>query len=240
MMQSFRSFTFGRAVTFMAALLVLKVTLSVVLGYRGYFPPNFREEFLAGRQSYFFGAYRWAFYAHIVTGPVALLAGLALVSERFRRWRPAFHRSLGKFQIALVALVVAPSGAWMAWYAQSGRVAGWGFFLLAMATGGCAVMGWRSAARRQFAEHRRWMWRCFLLLCSAVLLRLIGGLAIISGADADWMYPLTAWASWLVPLGAFEIGEFTSRRWYRRARGEAPLGSGFSKRSELVANCFGE
>ena len=207
MMPSLRSLTLGGVVAYAAALLALKVTLSIVLGYRDYFPPNFRADFLLGRESYFFGAYRWAFYAHIVTGPVALLAGLLLVSERLRRRWPAVHRALGKLQIALVALVVAPSGAWMAWYAQSGGVAGLGFFLLAVATAGCAVMGWRSALQRRFVEHRRWMWRCFLLLCSAVVVRLVGGVATVMGLDADWVYPLTAWVSWLGPLAAFEIAE---------------------------------
>ncbi len=179
------SLTLGRVVAYAAAALALKVTLSIVLGYREYFPPNFRADFLLGRESYFFGAYRWAFYAHIVAGPVALLAGLALVSERFRRRRPAVHRSLGKQQIALVTLVVAPSGAWLAWYAQSGGVAGLGFFLLAVATAGCAVIGWRAAVGRRFEEDRRWMWRCLLLLCSAVVVRLVGGLATVTGVDAD-------------------------------------------------------
>jgi hypothetical protein len=235
-MQSLRSLTLGRVVAFMAALLVVKVTLSVVLGYRDYLPPDFRSDFLAGRQAYFFGAYRWAFYAHLVAGPVTLALGLLLISEPFRRRWPAWHRLAGKWQIGLVALAVAPSGVWMAAYAQTGRAAGLGFFFLAVATGLCAIMGWRAAVGRRFEEHRRWMWRCFLLLCSAVVVRLIGGLATISGADADWIYPLTAWASWLVPLGAFEIGEFTSRRWYRRARGEAPLGSGFKRCSASEAN----
>jgi len=212
MMRWLRSLTLGRFVAFTAALLALKVTLSIVLEYRDYFPPNFHSDFLIGRQSYFFGPYRWAFYAHIVAGPVALLAGLALVSERFRRRWPTVHRSLGKLQIAMVTLVVAPSGAWMAWYAQSGGVAGWGFFLLAIGAAGCAVMGWRSAAGRRFAEHRRWMWRCFLLLCSAVVVRLIGGLATVTGVDADWVYPLTAWVSWLGPLAAFEIAEAVAWR----------------------------
>jgi hypothetical protein len=211
-MPPLRSITLGRIVAVMAGLLLVKVTLSIALGYREYFPPNFQSDFLVGRQGYFFGAYRWAFYAHIVAGPVALLAGMALVSERFRRRQPAVHRSLGKLQIALVTLVVAPSGVWMAWYAQSGGVAGWGFFLLAMATAGCAVMGWRSAAGRRFAAHRRWMWRCFLLLSSAVVVRLIGGLATVAGVDADWIYPATAWASWLIPLAAFEIAGGLARR----------------------------
>jgi hypothetical protein len=212
MVRWIRSLTLGRSVAYAAAALVVKVTLSIVLGYRDYLPPNFRADFLLGRESYFFGAYRWAFYAHIVAGPVALLAGLLLVSERFRVRRPAVHRWLGKWQIPLVTLVVAPSGAWMAWYAQSGGVAGLGFFLLAVATAGCAVMGWLAAAGRRFEEHRRWMWRCFLLLCSAVVVRLVGGLATVTGGDAEWVYPLTAWVSWLGLLAAFELVEFKSRR----------------------------
>lgn len=207
MMRWLISLTLGRVVAYAAAALALKVTLSIVLGYREYFPPNFRADFLLGRESYFFGSYRWAFYAHIAAGPVALLAGLALVSERFRRRWPAVHRWLGKLQIALVTLVVAPSGAWLAWYAQSGGVAGLGFFLLAVATAGCAVIGWRAAVGRRFEEHRRWMWRCLLLLCSAVVVRLVGGLATVTGVDADWLYPLTAWGSWLGPLAAYEIAE---------------------------------
>ncbi len=211
-MQLFRSLTLGRVVTLMAALLLVKVTLSIVLGYRDYLPPNFRSDFLSGRQSYFFGAYRWAFYAHLASGPVTLLAGLALISESFRRRRPALHRSLGKLQIALVAFVLAPSGAWLSWHAQSGGVAGAGFFVLSMLTAFCALMGWRSAMRHRFAEHRQWMMRCFLLLCSAVVVRLVGGLATVTGFDADWVYLLTAWVSWLAPLAAFEIDGAVTRR----------------------------
>lgn len=204
--------SWSRVITLLAAVLVVKVTVSITLAYRDYLPPNFRADFLLGRESYFFGDYSWAFYAHILVGPVTLLLGLLLVSERFRvRW-PRWHRRLGTLQIAMVALVLAPSGAWMAWYAQAGPIAGAGFFTLAVATGASALLGWRAAVRRQFAAHRRWMWRCFLLLCSAVTLRLVGGLAVVAEYDADWIYPLTAWLSWLVPLAAFEVVELVRRR----------------------------
>ena len=46
------------------------------------------------------------------------------------------------------------------------------------------------------------MTRLFVLLCSAVVLRLIAGLATLVEFDADWLYPASAWASWLVPLAA--------------------------------------
>jgi len=48
------------------------------------------------------------------------------------------------------------------------------------------------------------MWRTFILLCSAVVLRMIGGLATVAHFDAEWLYPLSTWVSWLVPLLVFE------------------------------------
>ena len=69
-------------------LLALKVVLVTSISYRDYMPPNFDSDFLAGRQSYFWQGYHWAFYPHIVAGPVTLLLGLVLLSESFRRRWP--------------------------------------------------------------------------------------------------------------------------------------------------------
>ncbi len=211
----------SRALSLLAALLVVKVTLSIVGSYRAYFPPDFRRDFLLGRESYFFGAYGRAFYAHILTGPVTLLVGLILVNDRFRHRFPAWHRRLGKLQITSVVCLLAPSGLWMAAYAQTGAVAGAGFATLAICTALTALLGWRAAVRRRFDEHRRWMWRCCLLLCSAVVLRVIGGAATVADAGGAWIYPAAAWACWLVPLAAFEFREAIHRRARRRVSGPA-------------------
>jgi len=188
-----------------AVLLVLKVTLSVVIGYRDYLPPNFNSDFLLGRESYFFGPYSWAFYAHLVSGPASLVVGTSLMSDRFRQWAPKWHRRLGKLQVGNVLLLVVPSGLWMAWYAATGAVAGAGLGSLAVATAICATAGWRAAVARRFQEHRRWMWRTYILLCSAVVIRLIGGTSIVLQVDALWLYPISCWASWLAPLLVFEL-----------------------------------
>jgi hypothetical protein len=205
-----------RVLTLLAGLLILKVTLSVILGYGDYFPPNFESDFLRGRQAYFSGAYQWAFYLHIVSGPVSLVLGLILMSEPFRMRFPIWHRSIGKSQVVLVLFLLTPSGLWMARYAETGAIAAIGFSLLAIATGMCALYGWQTAVTRRFVEHRRWMWRCFLLLCSAVVLRLIGGLATVSEVGDGWSYSLAAWASWMVPLATFELSRAANRRFNRR------------------------
>jgi hypothetical protein len=52
------------------------------------------------------------------------------------------------------------------------------------------------------------MTRLFILLCSAVVLRLTAGVAYLASLDADWLYPASAWASWLGPLAAHESWRF--------------------------------
>lgn len=195
----------SRVLTVIAALLVGKVTASVVLGYRDYFPPNFDADFLLGRERYFWGGYHWAFYTHLVAGPFSLLAGTILLSEAFRRRWPAWHRGLGRAQVACVLLLLVPSGLWMAWYAATGWLAAAGLGSLAIATAVGITLGLRAALARRFADHQRWMWRTYLLLCSAVVIRLIGGLASVLHYDELWLYPFSTWASWLVPLLVYEL-----------------------------------
>jgi hypothetical protein len=200
--------TVSRVLPSLAVLLVVKVTVSVVVGYRDYFPPSFQTEFLLGREMYFWGAYAWAFYAHLASGPFSLLLGTLLVSRRFRQFVPAWHRRLGRVQVLCVLLLVAPSGLWMAWYAMTGTVAALGLGTLALATAGCVLFGWKAAVQRRFTDHERWMWRMYLLLCSAVVIRMIGGLATVVGFSELWLYPFSCWASWLVPLLVYEVLQF--------------------------------
>lgn len=201
-----------RILTLLAGVLILKVCMLVVSNYPNYFPPNFTSDFLRGRERHFSGVYQWAFYTHIMSGPVSLVLGLILVSERSRTRFPKWHRYLGRLQVACVLLLVTPSGLWMAYHAAAGPVGEVGLAVLAIATAICASLGARSAITRRFSDHRRWMWRCYLLLCSAVVLRLIGGLATVTGVAAPWVDPLAIWVSWLVPLTAFELHEWTRRK----------------------------
>ena len=208
-----RATPFGarRALSLLAGLLILKVTATVVLGYRNYFPPNFNSDFLQGREQYFWGGYHWAFYTHIVSGPIVLILGVILISDRFRLRFPKWHRSLGKIQILSILFLMAPSGLWMAFYAAAGTSAVIAFTVLSILTSVSAALGWRFAVQRRFADHRRWMWRCFVLMCSAVVLRLLGGLAVVSGVHAPGFDQVASWASWMLPLAALELGRFKSR-----------------------------
>lgn len=216
----------SRLLRLTAGLLVLKVTLSIVLRYADYFPPDFEDGFLQGRESYFSGVYQWAFYPHILAGPLTLMLGTLLVSEGFRRRWPGWHRVLGRIQAPMILCVVAPTGLWMATRAEAGPAAGVGFVLLAVWTGTTVVLGWRSAVRRQFVVHRRWMWRCYLALCSTVVLRLTIGASTVTGVEVPGLEIIAAWGGWLAPLAAFELARVA-----RSSRSPAPPGYALPRRS---------
>lgn len=194
-----------RVLVALVCLLILRITGGIVSAYPDYARANFESQFLYGRESYFYNGYHLAFYAHIASGPCSLVFGMVLLSERFRIRFPTWHRILGRVQAVVVLLFVVPGGLWMAWYADGGGVASAGFAILGLATGVAMVRGWSLAVGRQFVEHRRWMWRCYLLLCSAIVLRIVGGLSVVTGQDDEWVYPVAAWACWLLPLAVFEI-----------------------------------
>lgn len=194
------------AVWLATGLLFIEVLYSILIEYRWYFPPNFdHSPFLSGRRHTFSGVYRWAFYAHILSGPVAVMLGLLLVlsgaRQRFRR----FHRMAGRLQIGIVLGIVVPSGLVMAQWAYAGPPAVLGFSGLSLATGFTAAMAVYCAIRRQFSRHQRWASRCFLLLASPLLLRVISGATIVLRADSNLAYQLNAWLSWLVPWILLEL-----------------------------------
>lgn len=186
--------------------LVLRVLVAILGNYPDYFPPNFESLFLQGREATFAGGYRVAFYVHICSAPGVLVSGLVLLSETVRRRFPGGHRVLGRVHAAVVLGLVLPSSLVMAQHAFGGWPAGVSFALLSVATAGCTLAGVVTARRRQFARHRRWMVRSFVLLCSAVVLRLISGAATVVGVESpETAYIAAAWASWLVPLAAAEV-----------------------------------
>ena len=196
----------------LAVVLILRVLASILINYPDYFPPDFDSLFLQGREATFTGFYRPAFYVHIVSGPIVLVNGLVVLSESVRR-RRRVHRVLGRVQIVVLLAFMLPSGVVMSQHAFGGWPAGLSFLMLSAATAVCAVVGVIQARRRCYDRHRRWMLRCYVLICSAVALRLMSGAAGLVGVSSpEDAYVVAAWASWLLPLAVYEIAERAAQR----------------------------
>jgi hypothetical protein len=192
----------------LAVVLILRVLAVILANYPDYFPPNYDSLFLQGREATFRGAYRVAFYVHILSAPLVLFNGLILLSETVRRRYRGWHRWLGRVQVVVLLLFVLPSSVVMSRHAFGGWPAGLSFLVLSAATASCAIVGVVHACRRRYDQHRRWMLRCYVLICSAVALRLISGTAGLVGVPSpEQAYIVAAWSSWLVPLAACAIVE---------------------------------
>jgi uncharacterized membrane protein len=202
-----RSWIFALA-RWLTLALILRVTATILANYPSYFPPDFSSLFLEGREDHFRGLYRFAFYIHIFAAPFVLLSGTLLLCERLLKPHRRFHAWLGRIHVLAILMLLVPSSLVMSRHAFGGWPSGLSFSLLSLVTAFCAIIGVYRARCRQFAAHRRWMLRCYVLLCSAILLRLISGAASLVGVrDAELAYTIAAWASWMGPLMVYEIVE---------------------------------
>ncbi|QEG20776.1 hypothetical protein MFFC18_06270 [Mariniblastus fucicola] len=201
-----------RIAFWLLVMLFVKVLGSIVFEYRNYFPANFESNFLVGREAFFSGSYRVAFYTHILCGPISLLVAAFLIFSGSRKALSHWHRRLGKLLASLVLLVLLPSGLVMATRALTGPVAGAAFFVQTFATALCVGFASWYASRRRFNQHRAWATRTFILLCSPLLLRLITGATVAFELESSWTYRFAAWGSWLIPLAVYECRNSILRR----------------------------
>ncbi len=105
----------------------------------------------------------------------------------------------------------------MATESFGGWRAGLSFIVLAILTTLSALLGAWYARNGKVLPHRAWMARCFSLLCSAIVLRVFGGLTIMLRTDPEYSYVLASWASWILPLLVCETMLLTERhQWLRR------------------------
>jgi uncharacterized membrane protein len=193
-------------VTLAAIGLFLKVLLGILVEYRWYFPPDFDQSaFLSGRRYSFSAPYATAFYAHILSGPPALLLGFFLMLTGGRPKLRLWHRLAGKLLALIVLAFLVPSGLVMARQAYAGPIAAAGFAGLSIATGLCTIAAAYFAIAGNIRVHQRFAVRCFILLTSPLLLRLASGLVIVLDCESETYYQLTAWLSWLVPLAVYEV-----------------------------------
>ena len=223
----------------LGATIIACKTIAIVAVYGLYLPPGFSRGFLAGRERAFFDWYAWAFYPHIVAGPPVLGLGLFLLMPPPRKcWAATWfrwHRRLGRVQALLMLLVLLPSGALMSLRATGGPGATAGFLALSVAIATFTLLGVRAVWQRRLPAHRRHMQRVFVLLCSTLVLRWLGG-GLDAWAASRAVEPATldraaiaiAWLSWLAPLAALEGGRLVRSAFAERRRASLA-------RSRLVA-----
>jgi uncharacterized membrane protein len=202
--------TLWRCLQFAALASVLSTGALILAPFPHYLPPDFSVGFLHNKSRFFYSSgYFLGFYAHIASSPIALLCGALQMSQHLRSAWPSVHRMSGKVYVALVLCFVAPGGAIMSTRAHGGWSSVICFALISVLAWGFTLFAWRAAKQMRFAEHGRWMSRSYLMMCSAIMLRMVHYLIQPLDLEPTFAYQISAWLSWVPALLVFEI---TSRR----------------------------
>lgn len=182
-----------------------------------------------------------AFGAHALLAAYVTLGGLLQMIPRLRAAAPRFHRWNGRVFI-LTAIGLSLTGLYMVWMrgAATGSlgsiaISGNGILII-----GFAVMAWRMALRRDFANHRRWALRTWLVANGQWFFRVgIFGWILLNrgpvgiGENLDGPVAIfLMFGCYLVPLAVLEL--------YFRAQTAGPkarsaMGAGLSFTALLIA-----
>jgi len=144
--------------------------------------------------------YLYFFYTHVYTSIFILLSGfLAILRKDFGLKN--FHKNLGKIYIFLILLLAAPSGIYMGIFANGGVFAKISFVILGCLWWFSTFKAYQFAKKRQFKEHRQWMWRSFAFTLSAITLRMWKVIIVyLFHPNPMDVYQIIAWLGWIPNL----------------------------------------
>ncbi len=186
--------------------LMLQITLQ-------YWPIRSDAAFLQIKQQYI-GIRHWelAFWIHVFTSMLPLLAGFTQFAPWILARRPAIHRLMGRVYVFSVCFVTGPASLVMAFYANGGIASRIAFATLAILWLATTGMGWRRVLKRDFGRHREWMIRSYALTLSAITLRAWKyGIVLVFEPPPMDVYRVVAWLGFVPNL---LIAEW----WIRRSR----------------------
>jgi uncharacterized membrane protein len=200
--------------------------LRTIVGYM-----TFKDDvqFLAFKQAYIHNpVWKTAFYIHVFSAVVALLAGFTQFSSEILRDSPKLHRLVGKIYIVNILCINFPVGLIMGFYANGGLVGKTAFLTLDVLWFYFTLKAYTSVRQRKFAEHKNYMIRSYALTFSAFTLR--SWKFVLSNLFPAFplpeLYLIDSWLGFLPNLAIAEIVIRSKSRVSARKPSSTPSSSG--------------
>lgn len=149
---------------------------------------------------------------HIIGGMLAIFTGPFQFFGKLRRTK--VHKIVGYIYV-LGVYIGSTTGIIIATQAMGGIIAKTGFFTLAIVWFYCNTLGIKYAIQGNYAQHRKWVLRCFALTFASITQRTILLFAFLPKTDFFVVYQISAWASWLfnlILLAYFEWRKTSTQR----------------------------
>ncbi len=164
-----------------------------------------------------FAGFPAALVIHIVGSACFALVGIGQLVTRFRRSHPTWHRRAGRF-LVIAGLTVVGSALWLTlgYPAQpgTGPVLFVVRLVVALAMGGCLLLGFAAIRRRDITAHRAWMVRAYALALGAGTQAFTEGFTEATLGVGVLSGDLAKAAGWVINLA---VAEWALRRLDRRS-----------------------
>lgn len=180
---------------------VLLASVATAIGSLTYIlgdPDNFAYPFLPKYQKYLL-----LVRTHGVASALTLLLGPINFIERL-----GYHRQRGQLYM-LAVLVGAITAVPMSLMAEGGPISKAGFLLMSVLWASTGFMAWGAARRRDFREHKLWVYRNFALSFGAVAFRAYLYEMQEWGYRFHQIYPSAVWICWAAVM---VVGELLAQR----------------------------
>ena len=172
-----------------------------------YIPAQTDVAFLQLKQEYIhITEWRIAFFVHVYSSLLALLAGFTQFSKKLLKQRPKLHRALGYTYVINVLMITGPAGLLMSFYANGGISSRIAFVLLSSLWISTTAIALYKAIKKDFRAHRFFMIRSYALTLSAITLR-IWKVLLANYTELPPMdrYRIIAWLGWTLNLLVAEL-----------------------------------
>ncbi len=182
-----------------------------------YIPVKNDAGFLQLKQEYIhITEWRVAFFTHVFTSILVLVAGFTQFSKKFLKQQPKLHRTVVYVYVINILMVTGPSGLLMSFYANGGVSSQTAFVLLSVLWMGFTAMALYKAIKKDFKAHRIFMIRSFALTLSAITLR-CWKVLLVNFTDIQPMdrYRIIAWLGWTLNL---IIAEWIIYKYFNRKK----------------------
>ena len=182
-----------------------------------YIPVKNDAGFLQLKQEYIhITEWRVAFFTHVFTSMLVLIAGFTQFSKKFLKQQPMLHRTVGYVYVINILMVTGPSGLLMSFYANGGISSQTAFVILSVLWIGFTATALYKAIKKDFKAHRIFMIRSFALTLSAITLR-CWKVLLVNFTDIQPMdrYRIIAWLGWVLNL---IIAEWIIYKYIRRKK----------------------
>ncbi|MGA7805381.1 DUF2306 domain-containing protein [Bradyrhizobium sp.] len=190
------------------AALIVRFYGRAVMRYTHFDAPHYRS----------FWPAKWWLVAHLGGGSLALLLGPFQFVGWIRRNYVKAHRWMGRLYLSGV-LVGSIAAVYMGLRVSRDKAFGVALLYLALAWVVTSGMAYLSVMRRQFAAHREWMIRSYVVTFAFVLFRLGEDLNLYGGLGPSAQAVMVAWMAWAVPLLFTEVALQWRRSMGVKARG---------------------